>query len=125
MFDKYPHNIRQQEYGACQLSDKIMICHYTYILFFMNFRYGGIYLDSDIVMLKPLSELNNTVGYEDGLSGKTLNGAVMVFRKHRFCFYVFKFSSRSCSLCILVSTVICNISISYISILCIKLEQRN
>lgn len=49
----------------------------------MNFRYGGIYLDSDIVVLKPLSELNNTVGYEDELGGKTLNGAVMVFRKHR------------------------------------------
>ncbi|KAG6395880.1 hypothetical protein SASPL_142013 [Salvia splendens] len=46
------------------------------------YKYGGIYLDSDIVMLKPLPELNNTVVYEDGLSGKTLNGAVMVFRKH-------------------------------------------
>ncbi|KAL1538460.1 lactosylceramide 4-alpha-galactosyltransferase [Salvia divinorum] len=46
------------------------------------YKYGGIYLDSDIVMLKPLSELDNTVGYEDGLNGKTLNGAVMVFRKH-------------------------------------------
>ncbi|XP_042021749.1 uncharacterized protein At4g19900-like [Salvia splendens] len=46
------------------------------------YKYGGIYLDSDIVMLKPLTDVNNTVGYEDGLTGKTLNGAVMVFRKH-------------------------------------------
>ncbi|KAL7089689.1 hypothetical protein ACP275_13G199300 [Erythranthe tilingii] len=46
------------------------------------YKYGGIYLDSDILVLKPLSELNNTVGYEDDSAGKTLNGAVMAFRKH-------------------------------------------
>lgn len=47
-------------------------------------RYGGIYLDSDIIVLKPLSSLNNTVGLEDELAGRTLNGAVMAFRKHRY-----------------------------------------
>ncbi|KAL0292569.1 UNVERIFIED_CONTAM: hypothetical protein Scaly_2585800 [Sesamum calycinum] len=45
-------------------------------------RYGGIYLDSDVIVLKPFSELNNTVGFEDELAGETLNGAVMAFRKH-------------------------------------------
>lgn len=48
-------------------------------------RYGGIYLDTDIVVLKPLSSLNNTVGLEDELGGNNLNGAVMAFRKHRYC----------------------------------------
>ncbi|KAK4488001.1 hypothetical protein RD792_003740 [Penstemon davidsonii] len=46
------------------------------------YKYGGIYLDSDVIVLKPLSELNNTVGFEDEPAGKTLNGAVMAFRKH-------------------------------------------
>lgn len=39
-------------------------------------------------MLKPLSELNNTIGFEDDLAGKTLNGAVMTFRKHRYYFCI-------------------------------------
>ncbi|XP_057812083.1 uncharacterized protein At4g19900 [Salvia miltiorrhiza] len=57
--------------------------HYSELIRLASiYKYGGIYLDSDIVVSKPLSELNNTVGYEDELGGKTLNGAVMVFRKH-------------------------------------------
>jgi len=47
-------------------------------------RYGGIYLDSDIVVLKPLSSLQNSVGMEDQLAGSSLNGAIMVFRRHRY-----------------------------------------
>lgn len=47
-------------------------------------RYGGIYLDSDIVVLKPLSSLHNSVGLEDQLAGSSLNGAVMAFRRHRY-----------------------------------------
>lgn len=46
------------------------------------YKYGGIYLDSDIIVLKPLSLLNNSVGMEDHLAGSSLNGAVMAFRKH-------------------------------------------
>ncbi|KAL1537572.1 lactosylceramide 4-alpha-galactosyltransferase [Salvia divinorum] len=57
--------------------------HYSELIRLASiYKYGGIYLDSDIVVLKPLSELNNTVGYEDKLGDKSLNGAVMVFRKH-------------------------------------------
>ncbi|KAI8000052.1 Uncharacterized protein LOK49_LG09G02843 [Camellia lanceoleosa] len=46
------------------------------------YKYGGLYLDSDIIVLRPLSSLNNTVGLEDELDGSSLNGAVMSFRKH-------------------------------------------
>ncbi|KAK1376930.1 hypothetical protein POM88_020258 [Heracleum sosnowskyi] len=46
------------------------------------YKYGGIYLDSDIVVLQPLSSLNNTVGLENEHNGSNLNGAVMAFRKH-------------------------------------------
>lgn len=46
------------------------------------YKYGGIYLDSDIVVLKPLSSLHNSVGMEDQLAGSSLNGAVMAFRRH-------------------------------------------
>ncbi|KAG7959297.1 hypothetical protein I3843_10G062700 [Carya illinoinensis] len=45
------------------------------------YKYGGIYLDSDIIVLKPLSMLNNSVGMEDHFAGSSLNGAVMAFRK--------------------------------------------
>ncbi|KAL6992064.1 lactosylceramide 4-alpha-galactosyltransferase [Sarracenia purpurea var. burkii] len=51
-------------------------------LFVVSFRYGGLYLDCDIIVLKPLSSLNNTVGLEDRLAGSSQNGAVMLFRKH-------------------------------------------
>ncbi|XP_022977450.1 uncharacterized protein At4g19900 isoform X2 [Cucurbita maxima] len=46
------------------------------------YKYGGIYLDSDIVVMKPLSSLQNSVGMEDQLAGSSLNGAIMVFRRH-------------------------------------------
>ncbi|XWS19905.1 hypothetical protein CRYUN_Cryun31cG0056300 [Craigia yunnanensis] len=45
------------------------------------YKYGGIYLDSDIIVLKPLLALNNSVGLEDQLAGSSLNGALMAFRK--------------------------------------------
>ncbi|OMO65804.1 hypothetical protein COLO4_30993 [Corchorus olitorius] len=47
------------------------------------YKYGGIYLDSDIIVLKPLLGLNNSVGLEDQLARSSLNGAVMAFRKRR------------------------------------------
>ncbi|KAK7368273.1 hypothetical protein VNO80_10298 [Phaseolus coccineus] len=46
------------------------------------YKYGGIYLDSDIIVLKPISLLNNCVGMEDRGDGRALNGAVMAFPKH-------------------------------------------
>ncbi|XP_058196816.1 uncharacterized protein At4g19900 isoform X2 [Rhododendron vialii] len=49
---------------------------------FVKDGYGGLYLDSDILVLRPLSSLNNTVGLEDLQAGSSLNGAVMSFGKH-------------------------------------------
>lgn len=46
------------------------------------YKYGGVYLDSDILVLKPLSSLNNSVGLEEQVAESSLNGAVMAFRKH-------------------------------------------
>ncbi|XP_050368319.1 uncharacterized protein At4g19900 [Argentina anserina] len=46
------------------------------------YKYGGIYLDSDIIVLKSLSSLSNSVGKEDRLAGGSLNGAVMAFKKN-------------------------------------------
>ncbi|KAK9937142.1 hypothetical protein M0R45_013952 [Rubus argutus] len=46
------------------------------------YKYGGIYLDSDIVVLKSLSSLSNCVGKEDRLAGGSLNGAVMAFKRN-------------------------------------------
>ncbi|KAK9062319.1 hypothetical protein SSX86_019505 [Deinandra increscens subsp. villosa] len=46
------------------------------------YKYGGIYLDSDVIVLKPLDSLSNMVGLEDESSASNLNGAVMAFRKH-------------------------------------------
>ncbi|KAI4370885.1 hypothetical protein MLD38_019183 [Melastoma candidum] len=46
------------------------------------YKYGGIYLDFDVIVLKPLSTLNNAVGLENGLDQWSLNGAVMAFNRH-------------------------------------------
>ncbi|XP_045814301.1 uncharacterized protein At4g19900 [Trifolium pratense] len=46
------------------------------------YKYDGIYLDSDIIVLKPISFLNNSVGMEDHSAGSSLNGAVMAFGRH-------------------------------------------
>ncbi|CAH2078493.1 unnamed protein product [Thlaspi arvense] len=45
------------------------------------YKYGGIYLDSDVIVLGPLSSLKNTLGVEDQAAGESLNGAVMSFEK--------------------------------------------
>jgi hypothetical protein len=52
---------------------------------FCFIRYGGTYLDSDIIVLKPISFLNNSVGMEDHAAGSSLNGAVMAFGRRRYC----------------------------------------
>ncbi|WOL13031.1 hypothetical protein Cni_G21800 [Canna indica] len=47
------------------------------------YKYGGIYLDSDIIVLNPLHSLKNFVSIEDNTSGKSVfNGAVMAFEKN-------------------------------------------
>ncbi|XP_076927343.1 uncharacterized protein At4g19900-like [Bidens hawaiensis] len=46
------------------------------------YKYGGIYLDSDVIVMKPLYSLTNMVGLEDESSASDINGAVMAFRKH-------------------------------------------
>ncbi|KAH9605716.1 hypothetical protein KSS87_007723 [Heliosperma pusillum] len=46
------------------------------------YKYGGIYLDSDMIVLKPLSPFSNSVGMEQPSPGSPLNGAVMAFTKH-------------------------------------------
>ncbi|KAF5729201.1 hypothetical protein HS088_TW21G01360 [Tripterygium wilfordii] len=62
---------------------KLYPVHYSELVRFAAlYKYGGIYLDSDIIVLKPLSSLNNTVGLEDQLAGSSLNGAIMAFKKH-------------------------------------------
>ncbi|KAK6917020.1 Alpha 1,4-glycosyltransferase domain [Dillenia turbinata] len=45
------------------------------------YKYGGVYLDFDVIVLKPLSSLSNSLGAEDHLTDSPLNGAVMAFRK--------------------------------------------
>jgi lactosylceramide 4-alpha-galactosyltransferase len=47
-------------------------------------RYGGIYLDSDVVVLKPLKSFRNSVGSVKQVSkDSTFSGAVLVFEKKR------------------------------------------
>ncbi|VFQ71960.1 unnamed protein product [Cuscuta campestris] len=46
------------------------------------YKYGGVYIDSDIIVVNQLSSLNNTIGMDEESGDKTLNGAVMAFRKH-------------------------------------------
>lgn len=63
-------------------STKYYSTHYSELIRLAAvYKYGGIYLDCDVIVLKPLSSFSNSVGLEE-LSPERLNGAVMVFRKH-------------------------------------------
>lgn len=47
------------------------------------YKYGGIYLDSDVVVLKPLTFLQNSIGATNHISGNSsFSGAVLAFEKH-------------------------------------------
>ncbi|KAG6505791.1 uncharacterized protein At4g19900-like [Zingiber officinale] len=47
------------------------------------YKYGGIYLDSDIIVLNPIDSVKNFISIEDNLSGNPVfNGAVMAFEKN-------------------------------------------
>jgi len=46
------------------------------------YKYGGIYLDSDIIVLKPLTSLRNTIGATNHVPGSSsYSGAVLAFEK--------------------------------------------
>ncbi|XP_028554606.1 uncharacterized protein At4g19900 [Dendrobium catenatum] len=47
------------------------------------YKYGGVYLDSDLIVLKPLYSLRNSVCVDDQRGGdSTYSGAVMAFERH-------------------------------------------
>ncbi|CAA6671857.1 unnamed protein product [Spirodela intermedia] len=47
------------------------------------YKYGGVYLDTDVIVLKPLSSLKNSIGMENEMGGDPIfNGAVMAFDRH-------------------------------------------
>lgn len=49
------------------------------------YRYGGIYLDSDVIVLKSLSSVQNSIGMLGQIEGNsTFSGAVMAFEKNRY-----------------------------------------
>ncbi|TVU38386.1 hypothetical protein EJB05_11753 [Eragrostis curvula] len=47
------------------------------------YKYGGIYLDSDVIVLKPLTSFRNSIGVVNQVHGKSsFSGAVLAFEKH-------------------------------------------
>ncbi|PKA55305.1 Uncharacterized protein AXF42_Ash003942 [Apostasia shenzhenica] len=47
------------------------------------YKFGGVYLDFDVIILKPLYSLKNSVGLEEQRNGhSTITGAVMAFDSH-------------------------------------------
>ncbi|CAH8353558.1 unnamed protein product [Eruca vesicaria subsp. sativa] len=61
---------------------KFYATHYSELVrLAILYKYGGIYLDSDVIILGSLSSLRNTLGMEDHTSNESLNGAVMSFEK--------------------------------------------
>ncbi|GJN11335.1 hypothetical protein PR202_ga29518 [Eleusine coracana subsp. coracana] len=57
-------------------------------------RYGGVYIDSDVIVLKPLTSLWNSIGAVKQVSGNySFSGAVLAFEKQR----VSHFNSTGCS----------------------------
>jgi len=57
--------------------------HYTELLRLAAlYKYGGIYMDMDVIVLKPLDALHNTLGSELSTDGELrLNGAILAFDK--------------------------------------------
>ncbi|KAG0576633.1 hypothetical protein KC19_5G095200 [Ceratodon purpureus] len=57
--------------------------HYTELLRLAAlYKFGGLYMDMDMIVLRPLDSLHNTVGSEITASGELrLNGAILVFDK--------------------------------------------
>ncbi|CAM6017919.1 unnamed protein product [Sphagnum balticum] len=57
--------------------------HYTELLRLVAlYKYGGVYMDMDVIVLKPLDSLSNTIGSEILANGEIrLNGAIMAFNK--------------------------------------------
>lgn len=46
------------------------------------YKFGGVYLDSDVIVFKPLYSLKNSVGVENHTNGTSIfNGAVLAFDK--------------------------------------------
>ncbi|XP_039139472.1 uncharacterized protein At4g19900 isoform X1 [Dioscorea cayenensis subsp. rotundata] len=46
------------------------------------YKYGGVYLDSDVLVLRPLTSLQNSLGIENQIGGVPVySGAVMSFKK--------------------------------------------
>ncbi|KAJ3687273.1 hypothetical protein LUZ61_016437 [Rhynchospora tenuis] len=47
------------------------------------YKYGGIYLDSDVIVLKSIGSIQNSIGMSDQIEGNTtFSGAVMAFEKN-------------------------------------------
>ncbi|KAK6931927.1 Glycosyltransferase, DXD sugar-binding motif [Dillenia turbinata] len=68
------HEWRKTNYYSIHYSELIRLA--------ALYKYGGVYLDFDVIVLKPLLSLNNSLGAEDHLTDSPLNGAVMAFRNH-------------------------------------------
>ena len=59
--------------------------NYSKHIFFCFIIYCGIYLDSDITVLNPISFLHNSIGMEDHVAESALNYAVMAFGRDIYC----------------------------------------
>ena len=75
---------RSGKYWYSHQTDFIRLC--------TLYLYGGVYLDTDMYVIKPLPiTLKNTVGYEDNMG--TINGAIMIFdRKASFIRTAFRYA---------------------------------
>jgi hypothetical protein len=58
---------------------KRMSTRSDFLRYALLYKYGGVYIDTDVIVRKNLTELkfNNTIGLQDG--GSTLNTAVLAF----------------------------------------------
>uniref|UniRef100_A0A0A9D5G9 Alpha 1,4-glycosyltransferase domain-containing protein n=1 Tax=Arundo donax TaxID=35708 RepID=A0A0A9D5G9_ARUDO len=72
------HEWRQTKYYPLHYSELVRLA--------ALYKYGGIYLDSDIIVLKPLTLLRNSIGAAKQVSrNSSFSGAVLAFEKQRYC----------------------------------------
>ncbi|CAG0915856.1 unnamed protein product [Notodromas monacha] len=73
-WQQIPLPYRTEELEAKKLANQFDVLRYVTL-----FKYGGLYLDTDVIVMKPMDDLVNALG----LQGPTeLNGGVLAFEKH-------------------------------------------
>ena len=75
--------LNNSEYPSAHRSDAIRVA--------LIWKHGGLYMDLDVVVLRPLHCLKNTVGLVDHIPGWAENGVMTFETGHKFVWFLMKY----------------------------------